>query len=97
MKVAELKIGMMLEPAGDSEIFLKLPPLSEQMAYLTVKCANPTFFRNGQAPRLAMYLGNRKDVSVNKKQMGWSDRFVLVDNEVTAVDPSAWRRMKPVE
>ena len=102
MKVSELEVGMMLEPVGDSEIFLKVGPTSynnlKQISYVTVRTASPNFFKNVQSSkvRVAMYLGTRKDVNVAKDEMNWSDRFILFDNEVTAVDPSSWRRMRPV-
>ena len=102
MKVSELETGMMLEPVGDSEVFLRVGPTSynnlKQISYITVRSAGPNFFKDPRQSktRMVMYLGTREDVKVSKDEMSWSDRYVLHNDEITAVDPSAWRRMKPV-
>jgi len=101
MKVSELEIGMMLEPAGDSEIFLVIPAWgsAQKIPYTTVRCANlkTHSYKERITQRSAMYLGRRKDVHVDKRDMGWSDRYLLIGEMVTAVDPSAWRRMKEIK
>ena len=95
MKVSELEIGMMVKPAGDSEIFLVVGPFgNDKVPYVTIKTASR--IRPMNFAQSAMYLGQRKDVFVNKDQMGWSDRYLLIGEQVVAVDPSAWRRMKEV-
>ena len=102
MKVSELETGMMLQPAGDSEVFLSGGPTSynnlKEMSYVTVRTANANFFKSSESAKtkMVMYLGTREDVKVSKDEMSWSDRYVLFNDEITAVDPSAWRRMKPV-
>lgn len=97
MKVSELEIGMMVEPAGDSELFRLHPSYKSELPYITV--------RNGRwgsphcsvaQTQQAVYLGNRKEASVAKKDFGWSNRFVLIGGVVAAVDPAAWKRMKKV-
>jgi hypothetical protein len=99
MKVVDVEIGMMLQPAGDQEIFLKVGPQlgGKEMGYITVRTANHNFFQGEHTKtRMAMYLGRRSDVGVTKDEMGWSDRYVLFNNEVVAVDPSSWGRMTPL-
>ena len=98
MKVSELEVGMLLKPAGDSEMFLKVNPYSgsnTKVPYITVRirhhAASPYF--GGTFP-VVMYAGTRNDLKISKKEMEWSNRFVIVDDEICAVDPSAWRRMK---
>ena len=41
-----------------------------------------------------VYLGTKKDLDID---MSWTDKFVLINNEVVGVDPGAWRRIEPVE
>lgn len=95
MKVGELKVGMMVEPVGDSEIFLTVPGRYETMPYVTVR--NATLILQASRPRskVAIYLGTRKDLNVDRSAMSWSDRYILLDGAMYAVDPSAWRRMQP--
>ena len=97
MKVKDLDIGMLLEPAGDSEGFLivKYPFSNGQFPYVTVRIKGSLTVMQG-IPRQVMYLGRRKDVNIEKSEMTWSDRFVMIGSTIAAVDPSSWRRMKPV-
>ncbi len=98
MKVSELEIGMLVEPAGDSEVF-KLQE-SYRCALPHIRVANKNWGR-GTGHFLdnqkAMYLGNRKEASVSKKDHPWSNRFVLIAGQIAAVDPASWKRMKMVK
>ena len=42
---------------------------------------------------VAIYLGTKKDIDIDMK---WTDRFVLINNQIVGVDPASWRRIKPV-
>jgi hypothetical protein len=44
---------------------------------------------------IALYLGTRADIGGH--EVKWSDRFVLFQNKVIAVDPYTWRHILPVE
>ncbi len=88
MKVCDLKEGMLIKPAGDCEVFVK--GAVGGFPYITVK-TNPTYSAAG---KLVMYIGDRKAAAVSMKQIAWSNRFVLLNDEIAAVDPSAWARMK---
>ena len=95
MKVSELKKGMLLSPAGDSEAFLVSTRSREK-----VKCVYIRSIRRShphvKCETRAMYLGNRKDLNMTKKDNSFSNRYVLIDGEVVAVDPWSWGRIKKV-
>lgn len=42
-----------------------------------------------------MYLGTKKDLGI--KGISWSDRYVLFQDKVLAVDPYVWRNIQPVK
>ena len=91
MKVRDLKPGMIVAPAGDNEVFsFRQPPKGHTMGYIMV--TGP--WRSSPSPKQAMYLGDRKKVNVSKEDFSFSNRFVLIDGVVAAVDPSAWIRIK---
>jgi len=102
MKVSELEQGMMIEPAGDNEVFLLRsltgPPTGMSIPYITVR-GRSKFMNMSAAIKTnrVMYLGNRRDVNVTRKDFGWSNRFVLVDGIIAAVDPSSWVRIRRVQ
>lgn len=95
MKVKDLEIGMLLEPAGDCEAFQFVNFNKHELPYITIRVKN-THVHMKTTPRQAMYLGRRKDINVEKNEMAWSDRFVMIGSTIAAVDPSSWGRMKPM-
>tara|TARA_Y100001973_G_C5131410_1_gene297970 strand:- start:84 stop:419 length:336 start_codon:yes stop_codon:yes gene_type:complete len=102
MKVKELIPGMLLSPAGDNEIFCVFSTqFTGNMPYMSVRAKSTRLnhrrvsISRQKGFKLAVYLGRRKDVNVTKEELGWADRYVMIDNIVAAVDPSAWRRIKP--
>ena len=98
MKVAELEIGMLVEPVGDNELFRLSPSYRPQLPYVTVRSGRWASQHSSIAQaQQAMYLGNRKEASVAKNDFEWSNRFVLIGGTVAAVDPAAWKRMKRVK
>ena len=96
MKVGDLKLGMIVEPAGDSEVFfLRPPPSGHTLGWITVRGARG--YRGGASKtNQAMYLGDRKKVNVSREDFSFSNRFVLIDGVIAAVDPSSWIRIKRV-
>ena len=92
--MSDLEPGMLLAAAGDNECFaiygsdkrwLRVrikPAYGRSMDMISKVWDNPV-----------LYLGTKKDLSIVQP---WTDKFVLVNNEVVGVDPSSWRRMKPV-
>ena len=105
MKVGELEIGMMIEPAGDQENFMlcrqDVDMPADRMPYIVVRTRYAMSLRQTTTmaslpDRKAMYLGTRKDVNVARHDFGWANRFVLFNGVVAAVDPPAWARIKVV-
>jgi len=43
-----------------------------------------------------LYLGTREDVKVSQKDFGWSNRYGLVQGEIVAIDPAAWKHLELV-
>ena len=98
MKVAELEIGMLVEPVGDNELFRLHPSQKSQLPYITVRTGKwGAPYSSIARAQQAVYLGNRKEASVAKNDFGWSNRFVLIGGTVAAVDPAAWKRMRKVK
>ncbi|MAI59033.1 MAG: hypothetical protein CML56_08675 [Rhodobacteraceae bacterium] len=97
MKVKDLKIGMMLT-VDSSEMQFKRVYSGE---WLAVVHRNPRLDRQYPGKRsfdsnkIAMYIGRKKDIG--ETTIEWSDRFVLFDNTVLAVDPPAWRYIQELE
>tara|TARA_B100000214_G_scaffold319353_1_gene254017 strand:+ start:466 stop:768 length:303 start_codon:yes stop_codon:yes gene_type:complete len=94
MKVAELKKGMLLEcenkdwcfivtSYGDSGPWVRAAHVARRSAYAARI--------REDSPKFVMYLGTKKDVNV---KVSWSNRIVLVDNIVAAVDPASWKWMR---
>jgi hypothetical protein len=105
VRVSELEKGMLVAPSGDNEVFLKVPPssTSRELGYITVRIIPHRSLRrkhgeygNKISKSWAMYLGTREDLNLEQKDMPWINRYVMIDNEILAVDPSAWRRLKKV-
>jgi hypothetical protein len=102
MKVSELESGMLLAPAGDNEVFVRIPSYawSAGFPYLIVKTNHrPKWKRSLGIDTPVMYLGQRKDLNIEVTHKGpaFSNRFVMVNGEIAVVDPSAWRRMKAIK
>jgi len=93
MRVSELKIGMLIECANPEDRFIITS--WESNPWLRVVTRN--FRRHSaihqEAPRFGMYVGTKKDLGISAM---WSDKFLLVGKEIVAVDPSAWRILRPV-
>jgi len=91
VKVKDLKIGMILRPMNDSQVF------GETYAGEWLQVTNK-YTRSGREflkPSFAMYLGTKEDLAdIDTK---WSDKFVLFKNKILAVDPSAWRYIEEVK
>tara|TARA_Y100001963_G_C6750480_1_gene433965 strand:- start:286 stop:573 length:288 start_codon:yes stop_codon:yes gene_type:complete len=89
MKVAELKKGMMLTTYNKylftkvSSGWLRVYKPRKKMSYTSKKNEKKN------EKQIAIYLGTKKDIS--NTDVTWSDRFVMFENEVLAVDPPAWR------
>ena len=98
MKVDELKIGMLFEPAGDQEVFRRHQVAAGDMPYIVVRFTRAEMVTAGTSSsnQKAMYLGNRKDMAVTHQDFSWSARFALFNGEVVAVDPAAWKRIRAV-
>ena len=98
MKVAELEKGMLVTLVDDDMAFY-VTNFADSGPWLRVgdKPKNSNWSRYYRKPvesRVIMYLGTKKDLGLNIK---WTDRFVLVENEIVGVDPPAWRRIKCLE
>jgi hypothetical protein len=100
MKVSELEIGMIVKPIHADDRFLPSPQdewIQVVKKYYTSSRVWGLKRRVNRAvskdQKVAVYLGRKKDIGNTNIQ--WSDRFVLFDNKVLAVDPPAWRRLQP--
>ena len=96
MLVSELKPGMLLVPAGDNERWqVYVMSQDESHKWLSVRTKTAVKWQ-GEHPYPkgpVLYLGTKKDLNIDAR---WTNKFVLVDNEIYGVEPAAWRRMKPV-
>jgi hypothetical protein len=95
MRVSELKEGMLLTCSNDGDSFSIYG--TEKTRWLRVVVKPSRFgrstqyaFSNTLDTRVIMYLGTKKDMNM---KVGWSNRFALVDDEIVAIDPAAWRRI----
>ncbi len=95
MKVGELKKGMLLSPAEDNGVFLVSLHSGKKVKYTCVRTRR-RWDKNVSCSNRAMYLGNRKDLNMTKEDSSFSNRYVLIDGEVAAVDPWSWIRIKKV-
>jgi len=92
MKVSELKIGMLIECTNSEDQFL----ISTYSNETWLRVVNRKFgFRNQKtrppSPPIGIYLGTKADIDI---KVTWSNRFLLVGNQITAVDPSSWKFLK---
>ena len=92
MKVSNLEKGMLLECDDKSFKFI-VTDYGDEMWLRVAKPEKTWWTRKvlDSGPDFVMYLGTKKDVN---KKTAWSDRFVLVGDNVVCVDPTAWRRIK---
>ena len=91
MKDKDLKKGMMLTCADAKDCFALW---GSEPEWVMVR-ARPVLPHNSLkiCPDTVMiYLGTKKDIDIDMK---WTDRFVLIDNQIVGVDPASWRRIKP--
>jgi len=93
VKVSELRKGMLLEPAGDNEVFLVVAQTGGKVKYTCIRTAR-RFHKDVTCSNRAMYLGDRKALNMTKVDSTYSNRYVLIDGEVVAVDPWSWIRIK---
>ena len=96
MKVKELEKGMLLTTCGDNQIFT-LFDNPRAHPYITVRTKSKWTVNRGIALKFVMYVGDRKSVGVSIKDCSWSNRYVVFNNVIAAVDPSAWNKMRPIE
>lgn len=107
MKVSELKVGMLLEPIP-GYIFLKMPKnFHLEFNWVAVRSEDYVPWNHfsamttGAAPEAlnchALYIGNRKQAGVQPSQFDWSDRYVMIDGDLAAVEPSSWRHITLTE
>ena len=103
MLVKDLKKGMLVEPMGPSYVFTVNRHTwysGTPIPWLTVTAKPKRGTRRSSSlwyhhkNTFAMYVGTKKDTKV---KAAWSDKFLLIHGEVVAVDPSAWKYLKPVE
>lgn len=98
MKVAEVKLGMMLEPIHADSFLFKGLSYSGNFSFVSVR--RKTRWTKSECdptkPKFMMYLGTRKDVNVKNDPYSWSNRYALFDNEIVAIDPPSWKYLKPV-
>ena len=109
MKVSSLEIGMMLVPSDKKECFhisKFLPSNPSEIKWANVVPRKRTFgrtygsswMRNDNNVRstsdsdFAVYVGQKKDIGAN--DFKWCNRFVLINGEIVAVDPAAWKRIE---
>ncbi len=107
MKVSELTMGMLLKPVGDGQVFHVADwghPYGWQAEqrqkygekfitkYLVVRTKSTVRKRKEDTESFAMYLGTKKELDV---YADWVNKFVLIDNQIVGVDPTAWRQIMP--
>jgi hypothetical protein len=112
VKVKELKIGMLLTPSNEGSKFCAIfggyviGVTSKENSKLSSAWQH---HRDGgrDADSFAIYLGQREDVNVELKlssgyenglnSIGWSNRFVLIKDQIFAVEPSEWKNIKQAD
>ncbi len=96
MKVKDLEKGMILTCASKNDCFAIYGDMG-RWAIVRAKPSSiaPVRFGNVEIcpDSVAIYLGTKKDIDIDMK---WTDRFVLINNQIVGVDPASWRRIKPV-
>ena len=102
MKVAELKVGMLLKPIP-GYIFLKMPKnFHLEFNWVAVRSEDYAPLLGGATGAQALdchalYIGNRKQAGVQPSQFDWSNRYVMIDGVLAAVEPSSWRHITITE
>ena len=102
MKVSELKKGMLLTCVNDNEEFTVYGEAQDRWVRTRIKSYTrklsagsflgwPTDSRGTLA---IMYLGTKKDLNIKQP---WTDKFVLINNEIAGVDPYSWRYIKELK
>ena len=101
MKVKDLKVGMLIKPVGDSEIFYLIPPHAGSqnwnIPFVTVRTKSYYIRKDVKLYDTCIYVGTRKDVLVSKKDLSYTDKYVMINGMIAGVDPSAWARIEPVQ
>jgi len=98
MKVRNLEKGMMLTCSSDDECFA-IYGSDEKWVMVRAKPKHIEYWGSSSysskicPDKVMIYLGTKKDIDINMK---WTDRFVLINNQIVGVDPAAWKRIKPV-
>lgn len=96
MKVKDLKKGMLLACSDDRDCFA-IYGSTDKWVMVRQKPKDSPWGRVPINVKICpdatmIYLGTKKDIDVKMK---WTDKFVLIDNQIVGVDPAAWRRIKP--
>jgi hypothetical protein len=89
--VKDLKKGMMIKPINKKYQFR-----ATSMGWMNAT----TTLRKGklsirEKECFAIYIGKKEDVG--ESVIAWSDKYVLFEGKILAVDPHAWRNIVPVE
>lgn len=97
MKVKDLEKGVMLSCANAEDCFA-LYGYEEKWVMVRARPKKSSFGRSPINAKICqdpvmIYLGTKKDIDINMK---WTDRFVLIDNQIVGVDPASWKRIKIV-
>lgn len=97
MKVKDLKNGMLLSCREDDDCFA-IYGSKDKWVMVRAKPKNSPYSQSLWNASLCsdttmIYLGTKKDINIKMK---WTDRFVLIDNQIMGVDPSSWKRIEPV-
>ena len=96
MKVRELEKGMILTCVNKNDCFAIYGDIG-RWAIVRAKPpsgGHPVWGNVEICPdSVAIYLGTKKDIDIDMK---WTDRFVLLNNQIVGVDPASWRRIKPL-
>lgn len=100
MKVKDLHPGMLLIPESGG-LFVttfkqKLVCVVDEKTYKESRPRQPTHFSVERAGTHAVYMGQRKDLNLKKEEISdWSNRYVLIEGNICAVDSSAWHKIIP--
>lgn len=98
MKVKDLKKGMLLSCVYEEDCFAIFGSTNDKWVMVRARPKNSPYGRVAFNAKICpdttmIYLGTKKDIDIKMK---WTDRFVLIDDQIVGVDPAAWRRIKPV-
>lgn len=101
MKVSELKKGMLIKCANPNQTIRTSGfaynendvPWANVVPKKRPNWLTKQYTLSDKESDVVMYIGTKKDVNVNA---AWSDKFVLMNGKIVAIDPSAWRKLMPV-